>query len=281
MHEQTTQQLFFDHGAEVISHDVQDSVKKLQEELTSFGLTHHLSKIYIYLGKYGPKTASEVVKALNLPRTEAYNQLKALMNRGLINATLRHPMKFTALPLEKAIWSLVSAEKQRVNHLELNSKNVVRLWSTIPDLGAKVDASEQRFQILEGTKQVYSKIVEIIANSDEARLLCTQNELMKLYHYDAFDKVIQSGTTLRVITKQTSKFTSIIEKSCSIQIKEMPDEISEHLCFVTTKNSLVFLIKNPAENPLRCIALWSDSRPLIYSMTILFDYTWFKSIWKS
>lgn len=278
MHDQTIQQQLFEQCPGVISDGIHCSVKKLQEELSRFGLTHNLSKIYIYLGKYGPNTASDIVKALKLPRTEAYNQLKALMRKGLVHATMRHPMRFTALPLEKAIWSIVDAEKQRLNYLELNSKNVIRLWSTIPSLlRAKFDDGEKRFQILEGTNQIYSKIAEIIAGAEEVQLLCSQNEFMKIYHNDAFDRVTQTGKSVRVITK-TSKFISLIGKSCAIQIKKMPEEISEHLCFVTTKNSLLFLIRDSKENPLKRIALWTDSRPLIYPMRILFDYTWCKSI---
>src|SRR5690349_8063318 len=82
------------------------TLDKLREDLSKFGLTSNQAKVYIFLGKYGSKTAPEVCKALKLPRTETYHLLTTLQNRGIVAATFQYPIRFSALPLDKAVWAL-------------------------------------------------------------------------------------------------------------------------------------------------------------------------------
>ena len=90
----------FDLDPDSSSYEFKNSVDKLQAELSKFGLTSNQCKVYIFLGKYGSKTAPEVCRALKLPRTETYHLLTTLQNKGIVSATFQHPIKFTALPLK-------------------------------------------------------------------------------------------------------------------------------------------------------------------------------------
>src|SRR5579864_9471467 len=108
----------FDADSGSVRYEQKVTCDKLKDELAKFGLTSNQSKVYIYLGKYGSKTAPEVCKSLKLPRTETYHLLTSLQNKGVVSATFQHPIRFSAVPLDKAIWVLVNAEKERVNTLE-------------------------------------------------------------------------------------------------------------------------------------------------------------------
>src|SRR5579863_5647472 len=126
----------FDADSSSVIYEQKITYDKLKNELAKFGLTANQSKVYIYLGKYGSKTAPEVCKALKLPRTETYHLLTTLQNRGLVSATFQHPTRFSAEPLNKAIWILVNAEKERVNSLESQEEGIVELWESIPMFAA-------------------------------------------------------------------------------------------------------------------------------------------------
>ena len=60
-----------DFDTELYKHKI--TLEKIRNELINFGLTSNQSKVFIYLGKYGSKTASEISKALQTPRTETYH----------------------------------------------------------------------------------------------------------------------------------------------------------------------------------------------------------------
>src|SRR3989442_15656060 len=161
MKDEEIQQSIFDSsdGSNLSEH--RGSLDKLREDLSQFGLTSNQSKVYIFLGKYGSKTAPEVCKSLKLPRTETYHLLTTLQNKGIVSATFQHPIRFSALPLKKAVWVLVNSEKERVNTLEKQEKSITELWNTIPEFTTTTEAKENRFQMLQGSNQVNSKIREM------------------------------------------------------------------------------------------------------------------------
>lgn len=79
------------------------TLEKIRNELITFGLTLSHANVFIYLGKYGSKTASEITKALQLPRTETYHLVNSLQNIGLVVAELTHPSKYTAKEMKEVI----------------------------------------------------------------------------------------------------------------------------------------------------------------------------------
>jgi len=65
----------------------------VKEYLITFGLTPNQIKVFFYLGKIGAKTASEIAKAVSVPRSETYHLLTALQNKGIVEASFQHPIK--------------------------------------------------------------------------------------------------------------------------------------------------------------------------------------------
>jgi sugar-specific transcriptional regulator TrmB len=50
--------------------------------LSKFGLSPNQSKVYLSLSKDGPRTASQLSKVLDIPRTEMYHLLKTLYSKN-------------------------------------------------------------------------------------------------------------------------------------------------------------------------------------------------------
>ncbi len=133
MKEEHGQLSIFDSSPNSQLYNYRMSVDQLQDQLAKFGLTGNQSKVYIYLGKYGSKSAPEVCRALKLPRTETYHLLTALQNKGIVSATFQHPIKFKAIKIDKAVWILVNAEKERIKGLEKQEQDIHELWDKIPE----------------------------------------------------------------------------------------------------------------------------------------------------
>ena len=112
----STQELsLFDHESDTSMYKHKLTLEKIKNELINFGLTKSQAKVFIYLGKYGSKTASEIAKALQLPRTETYHLVNSLQNMGLVVAELSHPTKYTAMDMKEAISTLVKQEQDRID----------------------------------------------------------------------------------------------------------------------------------------------------------------------
>ena len=86
--------------------------------LHKFGLSANQSKIYLCLTKMGPKTASQLSKLLELPRTETYYILKTLQVKGCIEIIHHKPFKFGAVPIEDFLEKLINLEKGKIKKLE-------------------------------------------------------------------------------------------------------------------------------------------------------------------
>ncbi|MCI4432061.1 MAG: TrmB family transcriptional regulator [Nitrosopumilus sp.] len=278
MTNETTQTSMFDSTPDTQMYEYKLSIEKVQVELLQYGLTSNQSKVFIYLGKYGAKTAPEVCKALKLPRTETYHLLSALQNKGIVSATFQHPIQFTALPLNKAIWILVNSEKERVKSLELMEQGLSELWDNIPTFGSLHDEVEEKFQMLQGANQIQSKITEMTDNfKDEFLILGSEKDYIKLYHGEFLESFVKSKQRFRLLSACSEKTAYIFDNLERKNIKKLDKDIQNHLCFILKDDAeLLFFTKN-ANSPTEPFAMWTNSKSMTYSMKLLFESLWVNS----
>ncbi len=275
---ESTQRSVFDLSPDSQMYEYKLSVEKLQSELLKYGLTSNQSKVFIYLGKYGSKTAPEVCKALKLPRTETYHLLSALQSKGVVSATFQHTIQFAALPLDKAIWILVNAEKERVKSLEQMEKDLSELWDNIPTFDSIHDEVEEKFQMLQGANQIHSKITEMTDNyKDEFLILGSEKDYLKLYRGDFLDSFVKSKQKFRLLSTCSEKTSYIFDELERKNIKKLSNDIENHLCFILKDNGeMLFFTKN-ANSIYVPFAMWTNSNSLVYAMKLLFESLWASS----
>ncbi len=280
MKDEPIQASIFESSEDSKLYSYNSSMEKLRGRLAEFGLTTNQCKIYIFLGKYGSKTAPEVGRALRIPRTETYHLLSTLQNKGIVSATFQHPIRFSALPLDRAIWVLVNAEKERVNGLEKQEKNLVDLWNEIPNfVPGNIDAKEEQFQILQGTNQIHSKIKQMVSDAKkDFFVLGSEKDYLKFYHSDFIKPLDGLDVDLKLLTSCTDKTMYVFDDVDRNRVKIMPNEIKDNLCFIVKdETELIFFIKN-ANNPgNQIIAVWTNCGSMIYSMKTLFNQVWSRS----
>ncbi len=107
-----------------------NTIEDLNKLLTSYGLSSNQSKVYLYLSKIGIKTASEISKALKIPRTETYHLLNSLEQKGIVYNICGKPTRFRATDMDKAVDTLIKNEKNKIDELEQKKKNILYLWNT-------------------------------------------------------------------------------------------------------------------------------------------------------
>ena len=187
-----------DFDTELYKHKI--TLEKIRNELINFGLTSNQSKVFIYLGKYGSKTASEISKALQTPRTETYHLVNSLQNIGLVTAEMSHPTNYTALGMKQAIDTLVKQEQVRINLLAGREKSLSEMWNQIPFFAVETDESKsEKMQLLHGTGPITNKIKEMIDSSiEESKVFGSIADINRFYLSDVFDCVEQSTAELKL-----------------------------------------------------------------------------------
>ncbi len=257
-------------------YDYRMALDKLKGELSKFGLTSNQSKVYIYLGKHGHKTAPEVCKALRLPRTETYYLLTTLQNKGIVSANFRHPTRFSAMPLDKAMWSLVHTEKERLRELERKERDLVELWDGIPDFTTCMTIiKEDKFQMLQGMNQIYGKIKEMISKPKELMILGSEKDFLGFYHSDLLAQLDSSRTDLKLLSSSSEKSIYVFDEVDRKSVRMMPNKINERTCFIVKDDDEVLLfMRNSGQSAEKTTAMWTDATSMIYLLKLLFNYIW-------
>ena len=264
---------------ESIPNDHETLFVKIKTELSKFGLTQNQSKVFLHLEKYGPSTATQISKALKVPRTETYHLLTNLQNKGIVSATFQHPIKFTALPLDKAIAALINAEKERVKNLETQEKSLVDLWNTLPSFKANnEEIKDGKFQMLQGTNQMTGKIKEMFSEAKEIiQVLASEKDFMKFYHAGYLEILSKCNAEAQLVSSSSEKTSYIFEGSLIEKVKKMPMKIKEDLCFIISDDKAILFMKNVNESSQNILAMWTDSYSMVYTLKLLFTYIWSNS----
>ncbi len=256
-----------------------DDYEEVKEYLTTFGLTPNQIKVFFYLGKIGAKTASEIARAVNVPRSETYHLLTALQNKGIVDATFQHPIKFSTLTIKKAVHVLLNSETERLNKLKKSGPELEKIWEKIP--GATSDTEEkeeEKFKVLQGGNQVNSKIFDMILTAKkECRILGSEKDLMKFYHANFLDALEEHQIDYKLLTPISKKSKYIFDDLDKTKIKKLCSTVKESLCFlIKDDDEVLFFIKNEGNNK-EMRAIWTNSETIIYSKALLFDNIWVKT----
>jgi sugar-specific transcriptional regulator TrmB len=170
----------------------------IEETLSRFGLLKNEIKVYLHLARAGEKKAGEIAEAISLHRTETYRILRDLEKKGIVFSIFEKPLKFTAVPLDKAIDLLVNAQKIKIRLLEQEKASLVELWQSMPQ--PKVtDTKKELFQMLEGEQQVLMKANELLERTEkEFQVFASADYLAQLYYSDFSDKLKNQADKVNV-----------------------------------------------------------------------------------
>ena len=277
---ETQQVTIFENDPDSSSYEHKQSIDQLQTQFSKFGLTTNQGKVYIFLGKYGSKTAPEVCRALKLPRTETYHLLTTLQNKGVVSATFQHPIKFSALALSNAIKSMVDTEKERVKKLEIQEGELTKIWDSIPNFHNETDVvKDDKFQMLQGENQIYGKINDMIINTKkDFQIIGNEKDFLKFYHANFLEPLDKSEVQLQILTNSSARTLYVFDDIDRTKVKKIPNTANGNICFVVKDNEeVLFFMKNSESRKEDITAMWTNSGSMIYSKKLLFDLLWLKS----
>jgi len=265
----------FDNDSDTTLYQYKASLDKIQNELMIFGLSPTQAKVFIYLGKYGSKSAPDIARALDLPRTETYHVVNSLQSLGLVTAELTHPTKYNTLEMKEAIKALVKQEQLRIDSLADKEEELSELWKQIPVFAIKTDETKQeKMQLLQGTGPIINKISTMISESMETiKIYCSRQDASRFYHSEIFDMIEKSHAELQIIITPTDKTPDFL-KDVEDNVRVIPKN-TENKCFIVSdaKEVLIYL-RNATHPSHRVFACWSDSDSLVDMMTSLFELSW-------
>ncbi|MDE1762828.1 MAG: TrmB family transcriptional regulator [Thaumarchaeota archaeon] len=255
-------------------------MEQVKGELLKFGLSQNQAKVFIYLGKYGPKSAPETSKALDIPRTETYFIINTLQNKGIVTAEFSTPVRYSTLPIGDAIVTLVKSEQEKVKILAMQEQELTELWNGIPAFIVETsETRKEKMQMLQGTPQINSKIKNMIGQTrEEIFLFCTEKDFARFYYADFLELLSSSAADFKVIISPTQRMPEHAKQIDRNKIRIMPGNRWGNLCFlIRDSDEVLFFLRNSDHPSHNVFAMWADSPSLIASMHMLFELCWTNS----
>ena len=132
--------------------------------------------------------------------------------------------------------------------------------------------------MLQGINQINSKIHEMITKqSEEILILGSEKDFLRFYHSDFLAPLNDVEFEVKILTSCSEKTRYIFDEADRTDIKLLPPDIKDEICFIIRDDELIFFMKNASQSTQNAMAMWTDSTAMVQSMRLLFNSIWSKS----
>ena len=264
----------------------------IEEVLKSFGLTEKETEVYIFIAKHGVLKGRKIARKMKIDKGQLYRILKSLQKKGLVEATLEYPTRFTAVPFEKVIDSFIKSKREEVAEIEEAKEDLLSVWKKISQI--ELESSLEKFAVIEGNKKIHHRISQMVKEtSSQLSMALTVSDLFKAEQFGVFDTLSRHPKKSKV---QFQALTQLSKQSLKA-VKVLKSKLSPNLVFRGTNPDLgsppfsrmvirdneeaILFISDMNEQYLeedKEICLFTNSKKIIQAFGIVFEDLWQDSI---
>lgn len=137
-----------------------DATKDAVEVLQQLGLKKYEATCFVGLSKLSGGTAKQLSEATGVPRTRAYDAIRVLEARGLVEVQRTTPQRFRAVPVPEAVEVIRDRYESRVERLRAALEDIER---TRPE----VEHGVREVRTVSGREAVTDQIHELIEGATD------------------------------------------------------------------------------------------------------------------
>lgn len=264
------------------------SQQKVLKTLVSLGLEQLDAVVYIFLAKRGLTKAREITKSLKVSKQRVYLALKNLQAKGIVNATLEHPARFSALPFEKVLDLFIRAKMEEAQRVQKNKEELLSDWQSITI--SEDGGLPPQFTVIEGRRYVYSKIQQMIQETkNQLSFVTTVPSLARADAFGIFDAAfshpLKSKIRYRFITEinehNVKAIKGLLKKKpkTDFNLEGKTPDLGLKLCprlIIKDETETLFFIdssKGASDN----VCLWTNCSSLVQAFSAVFEDLWVNS----
>jgi len=265
------------------------SQERVLKTLVELGLARLDAKVYIFLAKRGPQRAKDVAGLLRISKQQLYPSLKRLQSKGLVNSTLEHPARFSAVTFEKALDLFAKAKIEEVKSIRQEKDRLLSDWQSV--VIKEAEDKSAKFTVIEGRKYVYSKIQQMIQETkNQLSIITTVPSLVRADQFGvidtAFKHPLKSKIKFRFLTELSehdiNAIKDLLEKSQKQtfhfegRIPDLGQRLTNRI-IIKDEDEAIFLIDTEEDlhgTEREDTCLWTNSKTLVQAFTALFEDSW-------
>jgi sugar-specific transcriptional regulator TrmB len=267
----------------------QDKVLKTLEKL---GLAQSDAQVYVFLGKKGAQKAKDIGQALKLPKQQVYLTLKSLQGKGIVNSTLEHPARFSAVSFEKLLDLFVKAKIEEAQRIEQGKAESLSDWHSITIEEPSV--SSPKFTVLEGRNYIYSKIKQMVEQTtSQFSVISPVSGLVRGEQFGLLDLVFSHDSKSKIQFKFLTELSELnidmlkdfLKKTRRAGFRfegrepELGLKLFTRIVIRDDEEAIFFVTPNAEgmENKKHDICLWTNCKSLVNSFSAVFEDLWHNS----
>ena len=268
----------------------EENIKKI---LKDFGLTETEGNLYLFLARHGALKGTEIARRVKKDKAQVYHVLKNLQAKGLVEATLEAPIRFTAVPFEKVVETAIKAKRDEAARIEGIKQELFDYWKNTSR--AIPEAPLEKFLVIKGNKKIYPKIFQMI-NETKSHLsaVLTVKGLLRADQFGlldaAFNHPLKSQVQFRFLTELSQKNVNAMKtllkrtpkarasfkgRNPKLGLRLSPRMVirdeEEILLFITPRTNVSSKTQDET-------CLWTNGKTLVQSFSVVFENLWTNSI---
>jgi len=226
------------------------------DRLISFGLTRHEASIYLLLFQEGELNGYEASKLTSISRSNAYNALASLVEKGAAYIIEGDTIKYTPVPMEEFC-------DNKIKDLVMNKKEILK---SVP----KRRCENNGYITIIGEKHIMDKIRNILKNTEKRVYLSVYNNILSKFE-DELTALVKRGIKVVIITNLKFKLEGAIIYYANVKAEqirliadfkyvltgELRDKVNS-TCLYSSNDNLVEIFKESLRNEIKLIELRKD-----------------------
>jgi sugar-specific transcriptional regulator TrmB len=263
----------------------------VKQVLKDLNITETEAEIYLSLSKYPVSKGTEIARIAKKDKAQVYHILKSLQAKGLVETTLEAPVRYTPVPFEKVIDSLINSKREEAQRIEKTKEGLLTYWQTLNR--TKLVNQIEKFLVVEGRKKVNNKIAEMIAETKrQFCIVATVPDLLKAEQDGLVDVAsrhpFKSKIDFRFLVNASEGtsglnliFDSLSNSGFNFRCRNpsLPMHLSPEMIIRDDQEALFFIQPNNNDALLdEYVCLWTNCKSLVHTFLDLFDDHWINSI---
>lgn len=229
-----------------------------REILMHAGLSKGEIEIYLALLRIGSSLVSKIAQETGLHRTNVYDTLEKLKEKGLVSYVIKENRKYFSAVNPERLTEYLKEKEEEINSIIPELKNLL-----------KFQKGESIVEVYKGKEGLKAVLKDIIKENKDYLVLEEGGHIQEIlpYFYPQFNKTLnKNNVKVKVLTNEKNR----IEKRNLMTIKELPDFISLPSATAIYGNKVAIFVW---DEPYHAI--------LIKSRQIADSYrNFFKQLWK-
>jgi sugar-specific transcriptional regulator TrmB len=262
---------------------VEDNIRKVLRDLN---VTETEADIYLYIAKHPASKGTDVSRQTKKDKAQVYHLLKILQSKGLIEATLESPVRYTPVPFERVIDQVIETKREEAQRIEKTKRELLTYWKALSR--TKTELQMEKFLVIEGRKKLNAKIIQMIAETERqiSAVVSVQSLLMADQDgiYDlALRHLLKHKIQFRFLTELSSQnlagmkaiLKNMSRKAFNFRGRnsDLGLQLSQH--FVLKDNDELLLFIQPRsekgifEDEVCCF--WTNCKSIVQPFTTIFE----------